>query len=646
MTKVNFIGKDGFRWWIGQIPPVETWAAQVSGEGWGDRYKVRILGYHPYSKTELPDEDLPWAGTILPSTAGTGGANFATSTKIRPGDVVIGFFLDGDDGQLPMILGAFGRNSEVPQDDPNTEYGFLPFTGYTEKIPVPESTSLESDESVGKGKDVQPTPTTVKDKKKVVASSTLGITEIPADTCEDNFMGGVSGALDNLMSKVGSGIDLMEDIASTTKKIQSLSNGAVSTMVGSLYTNMIPSLQGGLERVYDATLLATGSETLGILAQKSFAPGIKNMQDQMGCLPGKIINGLDGTIRGLLEETLMQVVNQGTCVTEQFLGSLLGGITDSISSSLESPLSDIQGILPTAFKIEDTLKSSVDMFKSAGGFFGCNQADDKCRGQVKKYTLGVGPNKSFDLMSSYGNILDNMNIGGGGGSGLTSPFQKPDCAEPSSCGPPKVEFFGGDGIGGLGKAILGGFVDNTEGLSDLTSSITRTASIIGVEITDPGSRYFSAPPVISFVDPCNMGYGAVGRAVVDYNTGSPTYGQIIAVDMVSVGENYPISSSIEDENAINSDEVPMGVIDTKINNTGSGYEPETTTASDGNIEYKLSIQNGRIIGATPINNVSVDSVPKITIKSSTGSGAFIRPIIGRLPLSPQGEIIQIIDCVT
>ena len=193
---------------------------------------------------------------------------------------------------------------------------------------------------------------------------------------------------------------------------------------------------------------------------------------------------------------------------------------------------------------------------------------------------------------------------------------------------------------------MGGFVDNTEGLSDLTSSITRTASIIGVEITDPGSRYFSAPPVISFVDPCNMGYGAVGRAVVDYNTGSPTYGQIIAVDMVSVGENYPISSSIEDENAINSDEVPMGVIDTKINNTGSGYEPETTTASDGNIEYKLSIQNGRIIGATPINNVSVDSVPKITIKSSTGSGAFIRPIIGRLPLSPQGEIIQIIDCVT
>ena len=33
------------------------------------------------------------------------------------------------------------------------------------------------------------------------------------------------------------------------------------------------------------------------------------------------------------------------------------------------------------------------------------------------------------------------------------------------------------------------------------------------------------------------------------------------------------------------------------------------------------------------------------IRDSTGTGAFIKPIIGRLPTTPQGEIIQIIDCV-
>ena len=93
--------------------------------------------------------------------------------------------------------------------------------------------------------------------------------------------------------------------------------------------------------------------------------------------------------------------------------------------------------------------------------------------------------------------------------------------------------------------ILGGIVDNTEGLSDVTADISRTASIIGVEITDPGSTYFTTPPVVSFEDPCGQGYGAVGRAVIDYDQNSDTYGQIIAVDMISDGENYPSSDTDE-----------------------------------------------------------------------------------------------------
>ena len=28
LLKSNFLGRDGFRWWIGQIPPVESWTLQ------------------------------------------------------------------------------------------------------------------------------------------------------------------------------------------------------------------------------------------------------------------------------------------------------------------------------------------------------------------------------------------------------------------------------------------------------------------------------------------------------------------------------------------------------------------------------------------------------------------------------------------
>ena len=666
--KSNFIGRDGFRWWIGQIPPVEAWEGQANNEegGWGNRYKVRILGYHPYSKGDLADVDLPWAGVVIPPTAGTGAANYAQSVRIKPGDIVIGFFLDGDNGQLPMIMGSFGRTNQVPQDAPSG--AFVPFTGYTSRVPPPPPSTLSDGEANESEKDSQKTPRTLagkkikqinaskdKDKEKEISiSSTFGITEITADACSDSFIGNVSGALDNLIAKVDSGIDLMEDVASVTMKIQSLSNGMVATMTEKLYSSMIPTMQGGLERLYDATYLTVFGTTqndamaklAGIAAQKSMISPIKKIQDQLDCLPGKIVNGLGGTIRGMLEQALLEVVNTGTCVTEQFAGSLLNGITDKISSELDGVMGGVESILPSAYKIKDTLTSSSDMLQSAGGFFGCNQSDSKCVGKVNKSILGQGPSKPFDLQSTYSNVLDNMNVFGSSGDTVASPFQKPNCAEPSSCGAPKVQIFGGDGIGGAARAILGGFVDNTAGLSDLTASVTRTASIIGVEITDPGALYFSAPPLIEFVDPCKLGYGAVGRAIVDFDPSSPTYGEITGVNMITEGENYPISSnSINEDDAINSDEIPIGVTKTHIINTGSGYGDDTVV-TDGNTEYSVSISNGKIISAIPINSIEISNIPKINIVSLTGSGALIKPIIGKLPLTPQGEIIQIIDCVS
>ena len=42
LLQSHFIGRDGFRWWIGQIPPISSMGKQVEGGGWGNRYKVRI----------------------------------------------------------------------------------------------------------------------------------------------------------------------------------------------------------------------------------------------------------------------------------------------------------------------------------------------------------------------------------------------------------------------------------------------------------------------------------------------------------------------------------------------------------------------------------------------------------------------------
>jgi len=649
LLKSNFVGKDGFRWWVGQVAPSTVQGEQLApkdgGSSWGNRLKVRIMGYHPFSKADLADEDLPWANIMLPSTSGTGGANFTASVALRPGDVVIGFFLDGETAQQPVILGAFSRTSDVPQSLPSESIGFVPFTGYTDKIPAPNGT-LKANESGSKETTAQESPVTRKvsaGEDKISASSTLGKSSIPADSCADNFIGKVSASLDNLLSVTSESTDFLSDVANVTKKIQNLSNSAVSTMMESLYSGMIPELQGGLDalynRTYGAVFAATQNSSLaklaGIEAQKGQVSKVASLQNDLNCLSGKVVNGLGQTIRDLITSAVLEVVDTGTCITEQLAGSLLNGITNDISSALDAPLEGLSEIVPKSFKVQDFLRSSSDVFKSIGGVLDCNQSDGKCVGQVKKYTLGYGAARTFDLQDTYDNVLRNMNIADTLGAD-SGPLTKPDCASRTFCGPPTVSFFGGDGIGGFGRVILGGIVDNTEGLSDVTADVSRTASIIGVEITDPGSTYFTTPPVVSFEDPCRQGYGAVGRAVIDYDPNSDTYGQIIAVDMISEGENYPSSDTDE---VVNSDEIPVGVIGTRVVDGGQGY---VDAFADG---YNLTIDNGVIISASPINNVKVTEIPKIIVSSSTGVGALIKPIIGRLPLTPQGEVIQVIDCV-
>ena len=213
---------------------------------------------------------------------------------------------------------------------------------------------------------------------------------------------------------------------------------------------------------------------------------------------GKIISGLGDTIKGMVEDALINIVNFGVCVVEQFAGDLLNKITDQISDGMSSVLDGISPVLDFInINVRDILSKSADMIAAAGGFFDCNQDKGKCTGKVRKWTLGYGADGSFDLQKTYDNVMGEINVQNALGllnidvpQGVNSPFTKPDCATPSTCGGPTVKIFGGDGIGGAGRAILGGIVQNSPDLDNLSRNVSRTASVIGVELTDPGSNIF------------------------------------------------------------------------------------------------------------------------------------------------------------
>lgn len=96
----NFIGQDGFIWWIGVVEDIDD--PLTLG-----RCKVRCFGYHAPKKMNLvPTSDLPWALAIHPLNT----PNLYAHPNV--GDWVIGFFLDGPAAQEPAI---FGYLPAIPQ---------------------------------------------------------------------------------------------------------------------------------------------------------------------------------------------------------------------------------------------------------------------------------------------------------------------------------------------------------------------------------------------------------------------------------------------------------------------------------------------------------------------------------------------------
>ena len=107
-TKTDFAGRDGFHWWVGEVEDHMD-PSQLG------RVKVRIIGWYTGNRTkdgassylqDLPTKELPWATVLLP-TDRPQVKNAGSTTELQPGAQVLGFFLDGEEAQLPCVMGAF-----------------------------------------------------------------------------------------------------------------------------------------------------------------------------------------------------------------------------------------------------------------------------------------------------------------------------------------------------------------------------------------------------------------------------------------------------------------------------------------------------------------------------------------------------------
>ena len=101
LSKIDFVGKDGFNWFLGQVTTDPDWREQCEEHGY--RAKIRIVGVHTPDK-EIPDSELPWAIFAPAPNFGLGNNYAGQSFCLQGGETVMGFFLDGEDGQQPVVF--------------------------------------------------------------------------------------------------------------------------------------------------------------------------------------------------------------------------------------------------------------------------------------------------------------------------------------------------------------------------------------------------------------------------------------------------------------------------------------------------------------------------------------------------------------
>ena len=427
ILKSNYVGRDGFKWWIGQIAPEKCQGDQINqvGESWGNRIKVRIMGYHPQNPIELPDEDLPWAQILLPSTAGSGGAGVYRSTRLTPGDSVFGFFLDGDDAQLPVILGIFGRPSRTNPLGPYTR-PFVPYTGYTSENP-PSAYFLNKE--VGSQEGAKSTP-------------------LPLDLPKEIADKVNTAKLSQLIGKFG---DKLGQVEFDQQKIQSSFTALGSIIDSPTVSDLIPTMKLASRQM--KTEMKNMSKDLKILTDSIDKDAIKaQFADVLGGIDTDAFKAKSKEIQGIVKLK----IKERTANAKIQIKSLGGGMAK-----------DIMGKLQT----EVAKNANKGLKKTYNKVFGAVFAATKSRGKAKQAGIKaqaafIKPLKAFNA----GIPCIMQNVLGGLGDAIDGIIDQlvdnvtnfTDCIMDQAIGGMMNSVIGGltkgimPSLGGISK-ILGGF---------------------------------------------------------------------------------------------------------------------------------------------------------------------------------------------
>ena len=425
-STANFIGKDGFNWWIGQVEndghgsyDVETKEFVEGDYDWSNKVKVRIVGYHNDSRVELPTEELPWAQVIMPpiyaQRSGIGSIH-----QLQINSWVIGFFMDGASAQIPIVMGSLtDENPTVgygTKDGSDKGFAQLAAREYDERHHVTTGSgapntgdNIETDKETNidkKKEKVELDEDTIDDNNKshqqfitesesgeIANNAKLVTVHVGNGKCGSEVATKLEAPLAEFM-KFARGIeqnDINEFIDKATGKVVDLDLeiSRVSERIGSKLRGLTANIKGVVMEETNK-LIQDGLDKINIPnpdLDVAVKDQLKNVGDLVSCLFKQIVGELGDFIKGLLKDLIENVLDTSLCLVQNILGDIMSEIMNKVNGALGILKGVAGAIKGAASKIQAILNKVgdfIDLF--------CDGALS-CAIGASVFETGVGPKK-------------------------------------------------------------------------------------------------------------------------------------------------------------------------------------------------------------------------------------------------------------
>ena len=488
-----------------------------------------------------------------------------------------------------------------------------------------------------------------------------------------NFMTTLKGIKSYGELYVMGSINALQNVTNLIRQTSTIIAAVMKTLVNRLRDFLVDKIHKAIQQVIDDLLPQVAKSIKNTVVQ--------TVVDNIFCAFNDIVKNLLNLVVDFLKELVEKVINVPFCAAQQFTNALVNNVAAMVDEAVGPLLDQINDVLGGVGKIVGSVFQALDYILGFESFlcaapncpeitkFKASPWGGPSKAQVDAFNDFLAPLSGASaegLIGEATKFIDGIEIFQGNdetfgsgrlgdSAGAAGQSLEGACKEltgPSRCGPPKVEIFGGGGAGAVGELVL--------------DEIGRT---IGVNLLNRGQGY-TRPPFVSFVDSCGdsflSGYtiitttGHVDRVVIKNPVVVPADDGRDEFDpppddpddlTTPIDIGIPVTPDVpptggtgepDDGSSKYGRDYVVCLYGFEVLDTGIGYTVNDSIIITPNIPNLVAsvqmTEHGQIIAVNIGDPIcGIPGYPEIEIRSETGYGLILRPILEFIRIEEFGE---------